>query len=265
MDEITNALVDETYMSQIDDVDYNGRPIQLYSNDDEDQQSFGAAASVTVGGSTTPCDQGRPVCNGRTTPGPNLSPFFYITGCGNRTYFGPDMYFFMPGRNHSQDIVDHDGIIRAYACEGEPPHTRPSFRLIGYFNPADASCASLQNHTYGPSYCQRRGAGLDAERGTAPTTTTTSDANTVVQSEQSDDGGKGDDGDDFFAMELPDPELDVANQEGTEEDSTSTQPPDPMDGRTSSSSGIGTGPSSLLQTILAVHHLVRLAGHRLQV
>ena len=116
---------------------------------------------------------------------------------------------------------------------------------------------------YGPSYCQRRGAGLDAERGTAPTTTTTSDANTVVQSEQSDGGGEGDDGDDFFTMDLPDPEPDVANQQGMEAIAP-TQPPDPMDGRTSPSSGIGTGPSSLLQTILAVHYLVRLAGHRLQ-
>ena len=293
MDKKTKALVDETYMAQIDDVDYNGRPIQLYLNDDDDQQIFGAAASATVGGRSTSCDQGRAICNGWTTPGYIFRsvPFFYITGCGNRTYFGPDMYFFMPGRNHSQDIVDHDGVIRAYACEGEPPHSRPSFRLIGYFNPADASCASLQNHTYSPSYCQRRGTGMDAERGTAPTTTTSDgntvvqsgdggseggevfddgddfftkevDVNTAVQNEQSDEG---DNGDDFFTMELPDPDLpDVPNQEGTG-DSGPSQPPDPMDGRPSTSSGISTGPSSLLQTILAIHQLVRLVGQRLHV
>ena len=110
---------------------------------------------------------------------------------------------------------------------------------------------------------------MDAERGTAPSTTT-SDANTVVQSGDggaggdSDQIGDGDDGDDFFTMELPDPEPNVPNQEDTE-DSAPLQPPDSTDGRPSTSSGISTGPSSLLQTILAVHQLVRLAGHRLHV
>ena len=131
---------------------------------------------------------------------------------------------------------------------------------------------------------------MDAERGTAPTTTT-SDANTVVQSgdggeggevfDDGDDfftkevdvntavqsepsGGGGDNGDDFFTMELPDPEPDVPNQEDTD-GSAPSQPPDSMDGLPSTSSGITTGPSSLLQTILAVHQLVRLAGHRLHV
>ena len=259
VDQLTTMLVDETYMAQIDDVDYNGRPIQLYSNDEEDQQEFGAAAAATVGESTTQCDQGNPVCNGRTTPGPNLSPFFYIE-CGNKTYFGPDMYWFMPGRNHSQDIVDHDGVIRAYACEGESPHTRPSFRLIGYFNPADASCTSLQNHTYSPSYCRRRGAGIEGERGNAPTTTT-SDANTTVPSEGSDDG------DDFFTLELPDPEADVPepNEPTITEDSDESQPPDPLDARAPTSSGTNRGPSSLLQMVLAIHQVARLAGHRLQI
>jgi len=254
VNEVTNALVDETYMAQIDDVDYNGRSVQLYSSaDNDDLQIFGAAASTTVGGTTTSCDQGATACTGRTTPGLNLSPFFYISGCGNRTYFGPDLYYYMPGRNHSQDIVDHNGTIRAYACEGQPPYVRPSFRLIGYFNPSDESCTSLQRYQYSPSYCNRRGVGIEGERGTAPAT---SDA-TGDQPSEEEQGPPHED--DFFEMDLPDPDArDVA--EDISGESASPQPPDLLDATTSASSTVNSG---VLQTILAVHQLVRLVGHRL--
>lgn len=263
-------LLDETYMAQIDDIDYAGRSVQLYSSaDDNDLQAvFGAAASTAVGGSTTSCDQGTPVCTGRTTPGINLSPFFYITGCGNATYFGPDMYYFMPGRNFSQDVVDHNGTIRAYACADQPPYVRPSFRLMGYFDPSDEGCASLQNYQYMPSYCSRRGVGMEGERGTAPAT---SDAAGDQQlSEEEEEQGPPQE-DDYFAIDLSDTG-DVANVTdvadkyiaGPESPGEEASPPPDLSGATttSASSTVASGPSSLLRTILAVHQLVRLAGHR---
>ena len=262
-----NMLLDETFMAQIDEVDYTGRSVQLYSSaDDNDLQVFGAAASAAVRGSTTSCDQGTPVCTGRTTPGINLSPFFYITGCGNETYFGSDMYFFMPGRNHSQDIVDHNGTIRAYACEGQPPHLRPSFRLIGYFDPSDENCPSLQNYQYSPAYCGRRGVGIEGERVTVPATSVAAGDQQLSEEEEEKEEQGPPQEDDYFAIDLSDTGdvANLTNVTGEDIGGSEASPPPDLSGATTSSasSSVASGPSSLLQTILAVHQFVRLVGHR---
>lgn len=109
---------------------------------------------------------------------------------------------------------------------------------------------------------------MEGERGTAPAT---SDAAGDQQlSEEEEEQGPPQE-DDFFAIDLSDTGdvanvTDVADKDiaGPESPDEEASPPPDLSGATttSASSTVASGPSSLLRTILAVHQLVRLAGHR---
>ena len=150
------SLSGDSFMDEIDAQEYSGRSIHIYTNENDEPGSFGASASDTVGGTTTNCGQGSIVCSGSSTPGTNLRPYFLVQ-CGSNTYFGPDQYYFMPGRNHTEDAFDHQGRVRSYACEGQPPDSniRPTWKLMGYFPATDAGCSSIETHSYDESFCDR--------------------------------------------------------------------------------------------------------------
>ena len=154
-----DALLDETHMSETMSNEYTTRSIDLYSHaSGESGIVFGAAAADAQGGKSTTCSQGTVACSGQSTPGVGLHPFFYTT-CGTATYFGPDLYWFSPGYDRLTGSFDDDVTVRAYACDGEDESVRPSWSLVGYFDPNDAGCASLvgSENTYETAFCERNG------------------------------------------------------------------------------------------------------------
>ena len=128
------------------------RSIQIYTSEADAPGVFGVAAADEEGGTSTSCSTGTVICTGSTNYGYELFPFFAVS-CGSKYYFGRDLYRFAPGRNHSTDIFFQGGILQPYACEGEPVDVRPTWKLIGYFDPADEGCASLENYTYSEDFC----------------------------------------------------------------------------------------------------------------
>lgn len=81
---------------------------------------------------------------------------------------GRDLYRFAPGRNYTSDVFFQGGILQPYACEGEPVDVRPTWKLIGYFNPADEGCASLENYTYAEDFCAANPSNPILEQSQAP-------------------------------------------------------------------------------------------------
>ena len=157
VESVATSLVNSTYDSTfMDQVAWNEmvrrRSIQIYTSEADAPGVFGAAAADEEGGASTSCGTGTVVCTGSTNYGYELFPFFAIS-CGSRSFFGRDLYRFSPGRNYSSDIFFQGGTLQPYACEGEPVDVRPSWKLIGYFNPADKGCASLENYTYAEDFC----------------------------------------------------------------------------------------------------------------
>ena len=162
------TLSGESFMDEIDEHEYDGRSIHIYTNNKDEPGSFGAAASDVPSGITTACGQGTITCSGSSTPGIGLRAYFFVQ-CGSNTYFGPDQYYFMPGRNHTEDAFDHQGPVRAYACEGQPANARPTWKLMGYFPANDAGCASIATHLYDETFCDRTGSPTSTPTA-APTT-----------------------------------------------------------------------------------------------
>ena len=157
VESVATSLVNSTYDSTfMDQVAWNEmvrrRSIQIYTSESDRPVVFGVAAADEEGGTSTSCSTGTVVCTGSTNYGFELFPFFAIS-CGSRSYFGRDLYRFSPGRNSSTDIFFQGGVLQPYACEGEPVDVRPTWKLIGYFNPADEGCASLENYSYAEDFC----------------------------------------------------------------------------------------------------------------
>lgn len=110
--------------------------IGLYS--DYSNTHFGASVG------DDPCYMGDLICTGISVPSKNTTAHFFMT-CGEKTYVGSDRYHFSPPQANKTDT------LRPYACDGEDPSVRPSWKLLGYFE--DGSCENLVNSTYQPYFC----------------------------------------------------------------------------------------------------------------
>ena len=157
VESVATSLVNSTYDSTfMDQVAWNEmvrkRSIQIYTSEADAPGVFGVAAADEEGGTSTSCSTGTVICTGSTNYGYELFPFFAVS-CGSKSYFGRDLYRFAPGRNYTSDVFFQGGVLQPYACEGEPVDVRPTWKLIGYFDPADEGCASLENYTYSEGFC----------------------------------------------------------------------------------------------------------------
>lgn len=90
------------------------------------------------------------VCKGLSIPrqeGSTLYPLFYIL-CGTKTYIGFDKYFFSPAGK----------VIRSYVCHGMNKHTRPIWKLLGYFEHNACDEILLEKSkilTFDPDFCTK--------------------------------------------------------------------------------------------------------------
>ena len=106
------------------------------------QKTFGAV----VADSDLRCFDGRVVCSGKSAPQYGLKPLFAIE-CGNNRYVGSDKYYFSPPQTKIRNAP-----IRSYVCMGESPHTRPRWKLLGFFE--EGSCDALKHHSYNEDLCR---------------------------------------------------------------------------------------------------------------
>jgi len=116
---------------------------------------FEVLASQEASGTSTTCDNklASLVCSGRSTPEYGNVPFFYVS-CGASTYFGPNPYHFTP--SFGSIFPGHgntNNLVRSYLCDGLDASIRPSWKLLGFFNPAGSGCTSLANATYDETVC----------------------------------------------------------------------------------------------------------------
>jgi len=150
--ETAESLKSNVVYDLIEETRYNPRVINIYKSG----TSFDAVAATSVQGTSTTCTSPSAdlECSGFSTPKQGYSPFFYVT-CGSSSYLGPDPYFFTPGNG---DWFTFPGMsnnntlkIRSYACEGQDPSVRPTWKLIGFFN---STCVSLGSGvTYDDDIC----------------------------------------------------------------------------------------------------------------
>ena len=135
-------LVPKVIPDKIDDTRWNPRAVDIYKVG----TSFDAVAATSSQGTSTTCTSTSATlaCSGFSTPKAGYVPFFHIT-CGASNYLGPDPYHFTPGNG---EWFTFPGLsnnnaqkIRSYACAGEVESVRPTWKLIGWFDPL--TCSSL--------------------------------------------------------------------------------------------------------------------------
>ena len=68
----------------------------LKQNETSKSIKFGATASPNAS-----CPENK-ICKGKSIPSVNKVPYFFIT-CGNKTYIGPDRYYFAPTYDDGND------------------------------------------------------------------------------------------------------------------------------------------------------------------
>eukprot|EP00573_Skeletonema_grethae_P002718 CAMPEP_0201686088 /NCGR_PEP_ID=MMETSP0578-20130828/653_1 /ASSEMBLY_ACC=CAM_ASM_000663 /TAXON_ID=267565 /ORGANISM="Skeletonema grethea, Strain CCMP 1804" /LENGTH=955 /DNA_ID=CAMNT_0048170085 /DNA_START=103 /DNA_END=2970 /DNA_ORIENTATION=+ len=136
-----DSLKSNVVYDLIEETRYNPRAIDLYKSG----TSFDAVAATSAQGTSTTCTSPSATleCSGFSTPTPGYSPIFYVT-CGSSSYLGPDPHFFTPGNGETFTFPgmsnNNDEKIRSYACEGQDASVRPTWKLIGFFDP---SCVML--------------------------------------------------------------------------------------------------------------------------
>jgi len=135
-------LVPKVIPDKIDDTRWNPRAVDIYKVG----TSFDAVAATSSQGTSTTCTSTSATlaCSGFSTPKAGYVPFFHIT-CGASNYLGPDPYHFTPGNG---EWFTFPGLsnnnaqkIRSYACAGEVESVRPTWKLLGWFDPL--TCSSL--------------------------------------------------------------------------------------------------------------------------
>ena len=157
----------------------NQRDIDIYHQ--SSSSSFGVLAASAVGGTTTCLTGITKVCSGSSTPRTGeftrqhiyssgtqttlyvpkhikplfnftgKKPFFYVT-CGATTYVGPDPYALSPYDNFPNH-GNTTNIVRSYVCKGQQS-TRPTWKLLGFFNPDECTSAQLPDTaTYAEGIC----------------------------------------------------------------------------------------------------------------
>merc|ERR1719356_1404311 len=148
---VGKALTDKVYVDQMVENEYNPRRIDIYQLND----SFSVEVAATSEGQSTTCSSSLAtlVCSGTSAPSPGKVPFFYVT-CGLQTYLGSDPYHFTPDfgaafPNHGSPSTP----VRSYVCDGQDASIRPSWKLIGFFDPNDARCTDLATSLYDESVC----------------------------------------------------------------------------------------------------------------
>jgi len=124
----------------IDIGEYPSTSIHLYMNKG---MNFGVTHNAQ------PC-LGTAVCSGYSTPTVEHGtehgklftfPHFQIS-CGNRTYFGPDVYHFALSNKKEEQF--------SLVCDESDYSVRPALQLIGFF--AEDDCSELENATYDETY-----------------------------------------------------------------------------------------------------------------
>ena len=143
-------------------------------------ETFVAKSSSTKGSTmTTTCDStATNTCSGKSTPTSGYLAFFYVT-CGAQTYFGPNPYHFTP--SFGSTFPGHGNItnpVRSYVCDNQSTTIRPTWKLMGFFDPDDSECTALAGAAYQEDVCDAPSssptAGPSSNPSTSPTTTSLS-------------------------------------------------------------------------------------------
>jgi len=130
---IGDDLSDKVYVDKVAENEYDSRRIDIYQLGG----LFSVEAAVTAEGQSTTCSSlsATLVCSGTSTPSPGNVPFFYVT-CGLHTHLGSDPYHFTP--DFGATFPYHGSAstpVRSYVCDGQDASIRPSWTLIGFFDP----------------------------------------------------------------------------------------------------------------------------------
>ena len=137
-------LVEKTYIAKVAPQDYTPRSIDIYTTTNNTHL-------VSVPEGTLCSSQTQAVCSGKSTPSAGHVPYYYVT-CGYSTYFGPNPYHFTP--SFGSEFPDNGSItnpVRSYVCDGQDLSVRPTWKLLGFFNPS--SCAEIEGATYHEGAC----------------------------------------------------------------------------------------------------------------
>ncbi|KAL7533669.1 hypothetical protein ACHAXR_006666 [Thalassiosira sp. AJA248-18] len=164
----------KTYADYIEPENWNPRAVQIYTSG----TNFAVVAAETAQGASTTCGAATLSCSGKSTPDTGHVPFFYVT-CGTQTHFGPDPYHFTP--SFGDTFPGHGTInnpVRSYLCDGQALSIRPSWKLMGFFDPTDSSCTSLAPSTHDESVCTPSGTTPSPSK--APTVAPTNSPTTAV-------------------------------------------------------------------------------------
>ncbi|KAL9178843.1 hypothetical protein ACHAXT_003974 [Thalassiosira profunda] len=144
------SLLSDIAIDEIGLEEWTPRLVNIYATG----QTFIVKAALTAGGTTTTCDSAAKLaCAGASTPQANRVPFFYMT-CGPQTYFGPNPYHFTP--EFAATFPGHSGIdnpVRSYLCDGLDSSIRPTWKMMGFFDPTDAGCIALASSTFDETVC----------------------------------------------------------------------------------------------------------------
>ena len=152
VESIGDGLVDKVYVDKVQEVDYDGRRIDLYTSG----VNFAAIPSSYAKGRSTECasPSASLACSGSSVPRPNAAALFYVT-CGGRTHVGFDPYGLAPDYEGAfPGHAPQGGTVRAYVCRDGDASSRPTWMLLGFFRRDDAGCAKLANATYAATVCE---------------------------------------------------------------------------------------------------------------
>jgi hypothetical protein len=149
---MADELVPKTFADRIGLEQWSPRKLDVYN----DGPKFIVLAASTPGGKSTSC--GSPsatlVCSGSSTPRSGYVPFFYVTCGSSSTYFGPNPYHFTPSfGSRFPGHGDISNLVRSYVCDGLDISIRPSWKLMGFFDPTNVNCISFPTATYDATVC----------------------------------------------------------------------------------------------------------------
>ncbi len=149
---VADELVPNTFADRIGLEQWSPRTLNAY----KDGTKFIVLAALTAGGTSTECgsSSAKLICSGSSTPRSGYVPFFYVTCGSSSTYFGPNPYHFTP--SFGSQFPGHgniDNLVRSYACEGMDISFRPTWKLLGFFDPTNANCISFSTASYDATIC----------------------------------------------------------------------------------------------------------------
>jgi hypothetical protein len=149
---VADELVPNTFADRIGLEQWSPRTLNVYN----DGTKIVVLPASTAGGTLTECgnSSAKLICSGFSTPRSRHVPFFYMTCGTSSTYFGPNPYHFTPSfGSRFPGHGDINNLVRSYVCDGLDVSIRPTWKLMGFFDPTNANCISFSTASYDSAIC----------------------------------------------------------------------------------------------------------------